>query len=322
VGCHREDIDQSGELMIELTLTPLLDGVTAFDGLVPLQNNDDALEDWQAMALVAGLCFPVGLAVIKMGFDRYHSSRIVANTGTERIRSMAVGRTELKGTARQYDRTYAQPFEDGECLLAEYSVQELVTKEDGDEKKQVWETVTSGTLGDRIVLEDETGAVVVKQPSMTYSRELETRKKQGILANIFEGTFVGDWFGLGPNESTVAFLEERNISLRTNRRRLYEQKVVPSGTELYVLGQATERDDDAEDDAIVERLAGSYDRFLDALVIEGDDGSGEYIVTDKNEGGISRHHLLRALLAIVGGVGFVVLGAVFLGLSLQEYGLI
>jgi len=306
-------------------LEPIPDAIpavaTTLDAFVPLQSDEGSLEDWQVMAIAAAMCLLAGVGVLRMGADQYGKSRIVKNTGTEKIRSMAVGRTELNGTARAYDQTYAQPFRKGECVFGTYSVQELVTKQDGDEEKKEWKTITSGTIGDRIVLEDETGAVIMERPSMTYSGELETRTKQGNLANLFEETFLADWFGLGPNKQTVAFLEENGIAVSSSNRRKYVQKVVPPETDLYVLGQAVRRDDDA-DAGLIETLHEKYDGFTDTLVIERDDGSGEYIVTDKSEDKMARDQFLKAVAAIGGGIVFMALGAGLLGLSLQGYGLI
>lgn len=291
----------------------------AIDSPVPLEASGEFLADadWEAAAVFAAGFMLVGLILVKQGFDKYRTSGLIKNTATERVRSMAVGRTELNGEARAYDQTYPQPFTAGECVYGRYRIRERVKKETkDDETETVWESIAFGRFTDRMVVEDETGAVILERPSVGVS----TTKTQGRVANLLEDTVLGDWFDLGPDEQTATFLEENDIPRTSSNRRRYEQTVVPPGTDLYVLGQATPREDDADEDDVVDRLQERHETFVDDLVIERDDGSGEYIVTTKDEGEIARTHLLKAVGTMCTGLFVAAIGAWMLGLALQNYG--
>lgn len=302
----------------------LVGGITLLDPAVPLGTTSELLADadWEAAAMVAVLSLAIGGAVIWEGFDHYQTSRLVKNTATERVRSMAVGRTELNGAARPYEGTFPRPFTEGECIYGKYRVKERVKKEDDDgEMKTVWESIAVGSFAERMVLEDETGAVILENPPMGYSGKMCTTKTQGKLANLFEDTFLGDWLNLGPDAQTARFLEEHDIPLTSGNRRQYEQKVVPDGTELYVLGQATRRSDDT-DEAILDQLHERHETFADELIIERDSGSGEYIVTSQDEDEVSRTQLMKAMGTIATGILCVAFGAGMLGVALQNYGVL
>jgi len=291
-------------------------------GSTPLQSSGDVLgdADWEGTAFLGVACLALGAVAIKLGFDQYQTSQLVKNTAPERVRSVAVGRTELNGAARQYDRTYPQPFTAGECVYGRYRVKERVKEEDDDgETKNVWDSIATGQFGERLVLEDETGAIILDTPPVEYSSEMSTTKTQGKLDNLFEDTILGDWFDLGPDEQTARFLGEQGIPLTSSNRRQYEQEVISPGTELYALGQAVRRGDET-DEAILDDLATRHETFIEDLVIERDEGSGEYIVSGNEEETLSRTRLLKAVGMVSAGLLCIVFGAAMLGVTLQNVG--
>lgn len=309
------------ESLSDLTTALFVAALTRF-GSVVLQSSGDLLgdADWEGTAFLGVAFLALGAVAIKLGFDQYQTSQLVKNTAPERIRSVAVGRTELNGAARQYDTTYPQPFTGGECIYGRYRVREQVQEEDSDgETKHVWEPIATGQFGDRLVLEDDTGAIILDNPPVEYSSEMCTTKTQGKLDNLFEDTILGDWFNLGPDEQTARFLDEQGIPLTSSNRRQYEQKVVLPETELYVLGQAVRRDDET-DEAILDDIAKRHETFMNDLIVERDEGSGEYIVTAKDEESLSRARLLKAMGMVATGVFCIAFGAAMLGVTLQNLG--
>jgi hypothetical protein len=108
--------------------------------------------------LAAGML--VGLVVIYYGFKTYRVGRLIKNTPTEKVRSAAVGRTELNGTAVPKDFVMDRPFTDGKCLYASYKVREYREYND-DNKNNQWRTVFSKTLAPPFYLDDGTGEMLV-----------------------------------------------------------------------------------------------------------------------------------------------------------------
>lgn len=279
----------------------------------------DGVGGWLTIVLLGALCVLFGTSSIRQSLEQYRTSKLVENTPTERVRSMAVGRTELTGRAKPYEDTYDQPFEDGECVFGEFWVRELVTKRTNDGKETVWEPVEHGLLGERIVLDDGTGTVALRQPPVDYSDQLVTKRTQGRLANLIEGTFLGDWFGVGPNDATRSFLEERGMSVTASNRRQYEQRVVPPGTGLYVFGQAAIASDDDFEQATLDRLTDRYPDFETDLILQRRPSRGGYVVTDKSESQVASEHFWDAVRDALGGIVLIVVGLVLLSIALFLY---
>lgn len=268
----------------------------------------DGVGGWLTIVLLGTLCVLSGATSIKQSIGKYRTSQLVENTPTERIRSMAVGRTELTGRAKPYEDIYDRPFEDGECVFGEFWVRERVTERSSDGTDTEWRSIESGLLGDRIVLDDGTGTAVLCQPPVDYSGELVTVRTQGRLANLVEGTFVGDWLGVGPSDAVRSFLEEQDVPVTSGNRRQYEQRVVPPGTELYVFGQAAIAPDEYFEDAEFDRLTDKYPDLETNLVIERRPSRGDYVVSDKPESEIADGHFWDAARDALGGVVLLVVG--------------
>lgn len=279
----------------------------------------DGIGGWLTAALLGTLCVLFGTTSIRQSLGQYRTSKFVEDTPTERIRSMAVGRTELTGTARPYEDTYDQPFGDGECVFGEFWVRELDTVQRSDGTKKAWRSIESGLLSDRIVLDDGTGTVVLRQPPVDYSDDLVTRRTQGRLANLVEGTFVGDWLGVRPDDTVRSFLEDRDIPVTSSNRRQYEQRVVPPGTELYVFGQATIASDEDFEAAELDRLTDQYPDLETNLVVERRPSRGDYVVSDRSESEIASGHYWDAARDALGGIVLLVAGLGLLAGALVLY---
>lgn len=224
------------------------------------------------------LFFLVGLYLVYRGFDEYRVSRLIVDTGTERVRSVAVGRTELTGHARAAGTVFHRPFTDGECLYARYTVREHDHGDDGSE----WNTIHSDTWIAPFDLEDDTGAIRV-EPDRATTFEISD-------ANTTEITVEG---GESPPPAVRAFLDGVDGVGPSHERRRYEQAVIPTDAAVYVLGGAEQRD--AEGGANEDRL-----------VIRRDDGSGRFVVSDMTEAELTATLSRRAPLLILLGLGLSV----------------
>lgn len=239
---------------------------------VVLQNDGNRDVFW---ATVIG--FFVGLYFIYSGVDTYRKERLIQDTSTERVRSMAVGRTELEGIAHEIDSPLQQPFADGECLYASWEIEEY-TKDPGDDHRS-WDTVDSGAYTEPFYLEDETGRVVV-DATTDATWELSEELTRRWTSNS----------GSTPNQTIAGFCSQQGISTMRSRRRRYTQTILPPQTSIYVLGEATPRDvDDVGDDS-------------QRLKIQRDAGSDRFIISDMDEQQLASYYGKRAPLYAIGGL--------------------
>lgn len=258
--------------------------------LVPLQSgsSDDTLG-----VLVM---FVAGLLLVYHGFRKWQRMRLMQDTPTEKVRSAAVGRTELTGTGKPIDGigTIDQPFTDGECLVATYEIEEWEEEEDDDGGSDGhWSTVDSGTLVTPFVIDDGTGRMRVEpDEDATFDISSENRTRFHVGANrtppdevveFFERRYADD------DEGLLDTLLDWDPSVRGSEKRRYTQEVIPPGERLYLLGGARPMD-------------GASGSNADRLVLGRDGGSDEFIVSDRSEEELVSNYRWAAPAQIVGGL--------------------
>jgi len=224
------------------------------------------------------LFFFLGLYLVYKGFDEYRASRLIRDTATETVRSVAAGRTELTGTAKPDDTLFHRPFSDGECLYANYRIREKRDKS-GQEGSE-WTTVDSDTWVTPFYLDDETGEIRVEPEAMA---KFEISDEHTTTVTV----------GSGQREPPEIreFLEEVSSASSGSRKRRYIEKVIPPEESVYVLGGAEQRE--TEEGANEDRLA-----------IRRDGGSDRLIISDMSEGKLTSTLTYRAPMLIL--IGLVV----------------
>jgi hypothetical protein len=239
----------------------------------------------------------VGLYLVYSGFQKWQQMRLIQDTPTEKIRSAAVGRTELSATAKPIDGvgTVERPFTEGEALVATYQIEEWEEDHDHDHddagRDGNWETIDSGTLSVPFEVDDGTGRMRVEpEDDATYevSDENQTEFKvtgspPAEVAEFFDRHYDDDDDGLlggllsgGPNASS-------------HERRRYSQEVIPPGADLYLLGGAQPVD-------------GASGTNAERLVLGRDEGSEEFIISDMAEEELVSGYKWAAPAQIVAGI--------------------
>lgn len=240
--------------------------------------------------------FLLGVYLIYWGADTYRLSRLIANTPTEKVASMAVGRTELEGTARPADTVFEQPFTDGGCLYARYSIKERRKSNSSEGSDYKWVTMESGEVGTPFELEDETGSVTVKATSDTrYEISDENR------------TTITVGRGDSPPPTVQAFLDGEvegpwnpSANPKRSRKQRYTQEVLPVHGDAYVFGGAKPKQvDDVE--------SGSANE--DLLEIVRDGGTDRFVVSDLGEeelaSGLRKRGPATALIGLLLSAGML-----------------
>lgn len=246
--------------------------VTSGDAVaaVPLQIEVDTV-------LVLVFLFGLGLLSIYHGYDEYRAGRLIRDTGTETVRSAAVGRTELEGTATPRGTVLDRPFTEGDCLYASYQIREEREDDDGD---TTWATVDHDTWVTDFSLDDGTGAILV-EPDVSAKFEISDENSTRI--SVGKGQ---------PEPPEVAeFLEHgTHVQPTAMYNRRYVEEVIPPGESVYVLGGAEIRAD-------------AEGRDEDQLVVRRDEGSDRFIVSDMPEDELTSTLSRRAPVLILLGLG-------------------
>jgi hypothetical protein len=150
---------------------------TAVAGAVALTSHTGGDTGELIWLLPAG--FLLGLYLVYDGYDKWQTKRLVEDTPTEKVRSAAVGRTELEGTAKPVDGTIEAPLTDDDCLYVSWRVEEH--RGSGDDSD--WVTLASDDLSVPFLLDDGTGQMLVEahggDPEFEISDENRTETHVG-----------------------------------------------------------------------------------------------------------------------------------------------
>lgn len=317
---------------------PMTDAVEAthWEAVVQSTQNETGV-------IVLGVvAFLLGFLLMYLGARRFQTGRLIKNTAPERVRSVAVGRTELRGIARDAGVTFDRPFTDGKCLYYSYEIEqyekERVQDDDGGTKtERSWNTTSSHSLAAPFHLEDETGEILVAangganfQISDEYSfsetfdgRSIPGKYKKSVDTSVDIADAISEDLGWSPHnlstkiEAKIPFVSipgtsndvkprnsgsplQPDYSTASTRgqilKRRISQTVLPVDEDVYVYGAATMRPDPM----------GSNEQ---RLIIQGDDATGRFIVSDQGEKDLARSYTLW-------GLGFLLLGLLVSALGL------
>lgn len=254
----------------------------------PLQG-EDPMETLFAYAIVT-FFFVAGLAIVYRGAGAYRLSRLVANTPTEKARSMTVGRTELEGTAEPDGTVFERPFTDGECLYARWEISERrKTKDEDGDTKYEWRTLDSGEHVAPFELDDGTGRAEV---AATGDAQFEISDENSTTISVGRGS---------PPARVQQFLSNAvdgpwsvSANPKRGRKQRYSQEVIPPGEEVYVFGAAVPKpaEEVPADATNAERLA-----------VVRDEGTDRFVVSDMDEEHLTTGLRRRAILLVPLGLG-------------------
>jgi len=244
-----------------------------------------------------------GLWGIHYGYNVWKKSQLVKNTPTEKVRSMAAGRTELKGTVREDDQTVSSPpFIDADCVYvdAELEVREEHKDDDGEIEYE-WETVGRKKRAYKFYLEDDTGQVLVRadtDPTVDIIDD-DHRVKEKYHSGSAVPTEIEQFLGIGSGiedadgvAGTIGTVVDTvTDALDGSKRHRYTQTVLSVGSDIYAFGSAE-----------VKANTDGSSKQEDQLELRRDNGTDTFIISDGDEGGVIKEKLKQSLISIVGGL--------------------
>lgn len=171
-----------------------------------------------------------GVWLFLSSFGRLRTRHAVAGPPTSKVRSVAMGKAELKGLAKAMGPALAAPFSGLPCVWFRWSVEEERTTTDSKGRtRKHWATIGSGASEAPFLLEDLTGVLMVEPGGAEITAPKTLSHTTGGLFNRASrpaGPMAGQWLGVGGMQP-----------LFDRRRRLNEWRIDPQRP-IYVLGVA------------------------------------------------------------------------------------
>ena len=216
--------------------------------------------------------FVFGLSSFFKGFKTWRLKRLMENTPTSKVRSIAMGLVEVYGEAFPAVKILQSPFSQTDCLYFYYKIEEY--RSSG--KSSHWVTVKEETQRTLFYLRDETGEVLVDTnganidiPGVPISEA--TPQIRNFLSR--EGIAHEGWFGL-------------------NKKMRFTEAIITPHDQLYILGTAGLSPH--VDDITTQDSAGR-------TMIHKGDNNQNYYIANRSESKIENEKTSGALWQIYGG---------------------
>jgi hypothetical protein len=209
-----------------------------------------------------------------VAFRKWRQYRLIADTPTSTVRSIAMGLVEICGVVMS-KATLLSPFSDTVCVYFRYLVEEYRRKVSRNSKGKTsvsyrWETIRAGDKYEPFFTRDDTGQVWVDP----YNAEFNISQKRvfyqqrglgggiSVLIGAIKAWTSGDKTPLDTSEwklEEITNQPARRWRARVGDRRMTEYLLCPDDT-VYVLGTAA--NDDAAPDNILIRQGENEQTFI------------------------------------------------------------
>jgi hypothetical protein len=240
------------------------------------------------LSLLSAAALGGGVWVFWQGMRALRIVRLIENTPTARIRSIAMGLVEVCGRPQARSSMVA-PFSGHPCSYWEVDISVRG-------RGKSWTVVHRNASGHPFYVEDETGSALVYP--------------QGAVCRIRYGT-EEECFGLQPPSPYAEYLHEHG-SIMTAAARLsmmrFRERTIEDGMELYVLGTAQPRGQafavsegtgtDGDDFGASQRRRLDHDHVA---VIRKGENDGTFIISQEGERDLTTGMRIKAAAMILGG---------------------
>jgi len=226
--------------------------------------------------------FFAGIVVFILGVVWFRQMRLIENIPTSKIRSLAMGISEIYGKVVPGKQLLKGPFSGEDCIYYKYEIKELRKTKD----TSYWATIRSGSERAQFYLKDDTGTVLVEP--------------KGAKIDISKDYEFGSGWGADPPQTVLQFMEANGMHHESffgmnKQMRFMESSIVP-GDNLYILGTAG-------DNPFVEE--GTAKNHVEDIMIHKGENEKFYYISDSNERDILGKLRLKAFAGIFGGIALI-----------------
>ena len=223
--------------------------------------------------------FGFSAVLLWAGFRKLREMRLVKNIPTSKIRSIAMGLVETKGSICETQQPLTSPITKKECVYYSWKIEEEVR----ENKRTRWRTIRTKSEGNYFWMQDETGEVLVQLKGATIDTDSVYRSYRRRRTPL--------------SPEVEEFLDAQGISrdgwFNQKKLRITEETLYPHQS-IYVMGTA-------KDNPYVED-ATQTQGHKDVMIAAGEQESF-FFISDKPEHKIIRKMKWTAIALITLGVG-------------------
>lgn len=235
-----------------------------------------------------GLLFIIiGFVLFFVGMYFQKRRRLIADTPTSKIRSLAMGLVEIFGQViPRENEVFKSPFTDNDCVYYRYTIEEY--KSSG--KNSHWVTIKKEEQRTLFYLKDETGRVLVDPTGA----QIDAKKDFEFQSSL----------GKDPPEQVIRFLTAHHLShegfLGLNKTMRYQETIITPNDSLYVMGTAGANLHKKEEQG----------NHVESIMIQKGTLEKHYYISDKSEKQILTQLSLATYATAGCGILFIIIGAI------------
>lgn len=284
----------------------LVFGLLVAKGIIPHEHQTEAFG-----YIHEALLLPVGMYLFFNGFEILRRKRLIENTPTSKIRSVAMGIAEIVGFARE-KFPLKSPITATECACFKF----LIEKETRDSKGRThWTTVHEGASTTYFYVEDTTGKLLVDPLSAELLLVRDYYETKGSPRYRYSEWRVepGDYlYILGSVRKFADADDDRRAQLRDRLQKLKENKNELMKFDADRDGQINVEEWDraraAVEQQLLEEELKKPAENSDDLVLAKGDAEKAFIISDRDEKDVCSNLTWRSLgYTVSGGAMIVVL---------------
>jgi hypothetical protein len=256
--------------------------------------------------VVIGSVFTLlGAGVFFYGFNRMHKYRLIADTPTSKIRSIAMGIVEIVGNVLAKDKIKT-PFSHTDCVYYKYEIKEYrrhTSTSNGKTRTTYrWDTVANGSRRTGFFVKDDTGTVWTEPTGAEFNVGLKKLyyQRRGVfgafntIVNALKNWDNKKEMGVDIGKWGLTEMDPKKSSFRASMvgdRKYYEYFIEPD-EKTYVLGTAA--------------------NYQGKVFIKQGENEKTFIISDKSEKGLLKNLKWTMIGCFVLGGIFVVVGIIVL----------
>ena len=258
---------------------------------------------------IAALIILMGVGILMSGFQTMRKRRLIQDTPTSKIRSMAMGIVEVNA-AVEPDTLIKTPFSKTDCVYYRFEVKEYRKESSGSGKNRTttykWQTVGYGDKRVPFFARDDTGRVLVNPEGAEVSVSRQNvfyQKREGFSGFGGIGKMVKSLKAFAKSGemefdtsewNLIPIAERKGISTRVGDRKYYE---------FYIQG---------EDNLYILGTAANSPEAPDNILIKKGKNEKTFLISDKDEKEFLKSTGKNMIAAIIFGTLFFTGGVVLL----------
>jgi hypothetical protein len=241
------------------------------------------------LPLISGVAFVSGLTMFVRGFRVWRERRLIQNTPSSHIRSMAMGLVEINGVVEPRSMVSA-PFSNHPCVFWEVDI--------ATRSRNGWRTVHRNVSGHPFFISDGTGAALV------YPQGAECKLRPGV-EEVCNGPLLPPCYAEYLREQSLPLLNIMSVGQMRFRERLIED-----GERAYILGTAMPRPHAVElSDGEAMRATGTDGRSTRLATLDGamvgvvrrGENEHTFIISQESERALALDLGIQSMAQLIGG---------------------